>query len=111
MKRTTIMTLMILGLALCLMGTAVAAEVSQGKCLRYDKERKVIAIEEYDINFSKEFPFGHPTGTEAEFDVATATIGIMPEPGDILRLAYNVKDGAKVALKVMNVSKQDLRKK
>jgi hypothetical protein len=94
-----------------LVGTAAAAEVSQGKCLQYDKERKVVTIEEYDINFSKEHPYGQPTGTQSEFNLATALIGIPPEVGDIVRLAYNVQDGSKVAIRLMNVSKQDLRKK
>lgn len=103
--------LMIAVMTFCLVGMAAAAEVSQGKCISYDKERKLIAIEEYDINFSKEFPYGRPTGTQSEYDVATAQIGIVPEAGDILRLAYDIKGTTKVALRVMNVSKQDMRKK
>ncbi len=92
-------------------GYAAASEVSQGKCLLVDGEKKVITIEEYDIQFSKENPYGRPTGVESSYDVSSAKIGIAPEPGDILRLAYVVKGSEKVALKVMNVSKQDLRKK
>ncbi|MFZ1984987.1 MAG: hypothetical protein WAU91_11280 [Desulfatitalea sp.] len=111
MKRTTISILMITVMTLCLVGMAAAAEVSQGKCISYDKGRKLIAIEEYDLNFSKEFPYGRPNGTQSEYDVATAEIGIVPEIGDILRVAYDVKGTTKVALRVMNVSKQDLRKK
>ena len=111
MKRNMVQIAMVLVGLFWLAGTAAAAEVSQGKCLQYDKARKVVTIEEYDINFSKENPYGQPTGTQSEYDVATAMIGIPPEVGDILRLAYDVKDGAKVALRVMNVSKQDLRKK
>ncbi len=92
-------------------GIAAASEVSQGKCLVYDRDENVLTIEEYDIQFSKENPYGRPTGIESTYDLKTAKIGIAPEPGDILRLAYEVKGGEKVALKVMNVSKQDLRKK
>ena len=36
---------------------------------------------------------------------------IPPEPGDILRIAFVVEGEKKKAAKVMNVSKQDLRKK
>ena len=92
-------------------GYAAASEVSQGKCVAFDKDKKMVTIEEYDIQFSKENPYGKGTGVESVYDVSTAKIGIAPEPGDILRLAYVVKGSEKVALKVMNVSKQDLRKK
>jgi hypothetical protein len=37
-------------------------------------------------------------------------IGIPPEAGDVLRIAYDVKGTDRVALRVMNVTKQDLRK-
>jgi len=92
-------------------GAALAADVSQGKCIQYDKQQGVITIEEFDIQFSAESPYGRPTGIESVYNVSQALIGITPEPGDILRLAYNVKGDQKVALRVMNVSKQDLRKK
>jgi hypothetical protein len=94
-----------------LAGPAVAAEVSQGKCIQYDKEMGVITLEEFDTQFSDQDPYGRPTGVETAYDVSGAVIGITPEPGDILRLAYRVDGGQKMALRVMNVSKQDLRKK
>jgi hypothetical protein len=90
---------------------AAAAEVSQGKCVAYDQQSQTITIEEYDLQFSKQNPYGQPTGLTSVFNVAQAMIGIMPAPGDILRLAYTEKGSEKVALKVMNVSKQDLQKK
>ena len=43
--------------------------------------------------------------------MATALIGMEPTAGDILRIAYDVKGAEKIAIRVMNVSKQDLRKK
>jgi opacity protein-like surface antigen len=94
-----------------LAGPAAAAEVSQGKCIQYDREMGIITIEEFDTQFSDQDPYGRPTGVEAAYDVSGAAIGITPEPGDILRLAYRVEGDQKVALRVMNVSKQDLRKK
>lgn len=103
--------------AVCLVALAVmsgpawAADVSQGKCIQYDKQLGVITIEEFDTEFSAETPYGRPTGIESVYNVSKAMIGIAPEPGDILRLAYHVKDKENVALRVMNVSKQDLRKK
>ena len=104
--------LMIVGLAICLAGSpAVAAEVSQGKCVQFDEGAQKITIEAYDVHFSKQFPYGQPTGSTEVFDVSQAAIGIRPEPGDILRLAWVEKESGRSALKVMNVSKQDLRKK
>lgn len=94
-----------------LAGPAAAADVSQGKCKQYDKQAGMITIEEFDTQFSAQDPYGRPTGVEAAFDVSEAVIGITPEPGDILRLAYRVEGDRKVALRVMNVSRQDLRKK
>lgn len=94
-----------------LAGPASAADVSQGKCIQYDQQQGAITIEEFDTEFSAEHPYGRPTGVSTVFDVSKALIGIKPETGDILRMAYTVKDNEKVALRVMNVSKQDLRKK
>ena len=92
-------------------GPALAADVSQGKCIQYDQQQGLITIEEFDIHFSAQDPYGRPTGIQSVFNVSKALIGITPEPGDILRMAYNVNGEDKVALRVMNVSKQDLRKK
>lgn len=110
MKERILFCLAVCVLALCLAGAVQAAEVSQGKCITYDKEHKLITIEEYDLNFSKEFPYGHPTGVTSIFNVGSAEIGALPEPGDILRLAFNAQGQEKMATKVMNVSKLDLKK-
>jgi hypothetical protein len=45
------------------------------------------------------------------FDSSKAKIVLRPEPGDVLRIVYILEGGSRKALKVMNVSKQDLRKK
>lgn len=110
MKRIVALV-MALALGMMLSAMANAAEVVQGKCLGYDQAAKTIVVEEYDINFSSDFKYGHPTGIQSTFNVTEAKIGIQPENGDILRIAYNVQGADKRALKVMNVSKQDLRKK
>jgi len=111
-KHKLIFALLAIGIALGLVDLpAMAAEVSQGKCLRFDEQTKQITIESYDIQFSSQFPYGQPTGENEVFDVSKAAIGIHPEAGDILRLAWVNKNSVKSALKVMNVSKQDLRKK
>jgi P pilus assembly chaperone PapD len=98
-------------LGMLLAAAAHAADVVQGKCLSYDQTAKTIVVEEYDINFSSDFKYGHPTGIQSTFNVRDAKIGITPEKDDILRIAYTLKGTDKEALKVMNVSKQDLRKK
>jgi hypothetical protein len=111
MKNKTLFCFALLLVILFGWSPVMAAEVSQGKCLQYDQEKKMITIEEYDLNFSQENPYGQSTGQTSAYDVSTALIGIKPEPGDILRIAYVIKGADRVALKVMNVSKQDLRKK
>ena len=90
---------------------AAAGEVSQGKCLEFDQATHVIKIEEFDTNITPDAPYGKSTGNQLAFNVAKAKIGIPPQPGDVLRIAYKVEGDAKMASKVMNVSKQDLRKK
>jgi len=97
--------------SLALAVSAMASMVSQGKCISYDDAKKVIVIEEYDTNFSKEHKYGKPTGTESTYDASGALIGVDPKPGDILRIAYDTKDGKKKAIRVMNVTRQDIMKK
>jgi len=91
---------------------AYGAEVVQGKVLKIEKDGGVlVTIEEYDLNFSKEHPYGRPTGKATVYDLSKATVGMPAQVGDILRIAYEVKGKDRMAVKVMNVSKQDLMKK
>jgi len=101
----------LLVLILALAAPALAVEVAQGKCVKYDPDKKIVAIEDYDTNFSKEHKYGRPTGKESVYNLATALIGVSPAQGDILRIAYELKGTERVATKVMNVSKQDLMRK
>lgn len=111
MRKKYPMYVMPLVVLLVFASMATAAEVIQGMCVVVDKDKNIIAVEEYDLNFDAEYPYGRSTGNVAQINVAEAKIGIDPEPGDILRVAYKVMGSDKIALKVMNVSKQDLRKK
>lgn len=111
MRKITIIAAAVLLLGLLAAGSALAAEVIQGKCLEMNAEAKTLTIEEYDINFDKDFKFGHPTGINTTVDITTAKIGITPTPNDILRIAYVPEGDKKVALKVMNITKQNLMKK
>ncbi len=111
MKTRIFSCLALLILILGLTVAALAAEVAQGKCLKYDADKKIVTIEEYNTDFSAEHKYGQPTGNQSVFDISTALIGILPQPGDILRIAYEVKGNEKIGFKVMNVSKQDIMKK
>jgi hypothetical protein len=98
-------------LVLCLAAPTMADTVAQGKCISYDQDKKIIVIEDYDTNFSKENKYGKPTGKQSTYNVANALIGATPTAGDILRIAYEEKGADRVAVRIMNVSKQDLMKK
>jgi ribosomal protein S17 len=98
-------------LVLCLAAPTMADTVAQGKCVSYDQDKKIIVIEDYDTNFSKENKYGKPTGKQSTYNVANALIGATPAAGDILRIAFEEKGADRVAVRVMNVSKQDLMKK
>jgi len=90
---------------------AYGAEVVQGKVLKIERDGALVTIEEYDLNFSKEHPYGRPTGVSSVYDLSKATVGMPAQVGDVLRIAYEVKGKERMAVKVMNVSKQDLMKK
>ncbi|MEZ4526698.1 MAG: hypothetical protein R2941_12325 [Desulfobacterales bacterium] len=99
-------------LAVCLLSANLyAGEVAQGKCVEYNETARQITIEEYDTVISKDNPYGKSTGNMLVFDCTTAKIGIKPAAGDVLRIAFEKQGETRKALKVMNVSKQDLRKK
>jgi hypothetical protein len=98
-------------LAVCFAVPAMAANVSQGKCITNDQAKKTVTIEEYGLKKTKDHKYGEPTGKQLTFDCKDALIGITPAPGDILRIAWQEKDGKKTAVRIMNVSKQDLMKK
>ncbi len=111
MIRRSVVVMMAVLLNLCLVSGGVCAEVSQGKCLKFDESSMLITLEEYDTEFSQEHPYGRPTGITSVYNASKAQIGAPPEVGDILRIAYEVKGTERVAIKVMNVTRQDLMKK
>ncbi len=92
-------------------GIATAADVAQGKTVSYDKDKKVLTIDEYNTNFTPPHKYGEPTGKQLVFNTANSLIGITPAAGDIVRIAYKPEGNANNAIRVMNVSKQDLMKK
>jgi hypothetical protein len=111
MKSRIVVCLTGMILIICLAAPAMSAEVAQGKCLKFDTEKKTVTIEEYDTDFAKPHVYGKPTGKQSTFNVATAMIGHDPSPGDILRIAYSMKGAEKIAMKVMNVTRQNIMRK
>jgi hypothetical protein len=111
MKRNFLIGLVgIVALLFCVSLT-YGAEVAEGKVLKIEKDGTLVTIEEYDIQFSKEHPYGRPTGKTSVYNFSKAEMGVPAAVGDILRIAFEVKGNEKMAVRVMNVSKQDLMKK
>ena len=111
MKRHLLISLAAIAAVLCCVSLTLGAEVAQGKCVKIEKDGTLVTIEEYDTQFSKENPYGRPTGRTSVYDLSKAEVGVPAAVGDILRIAFKVKGNERTAVKVMNVSKQDLMKK
>ena len=110
MKSKILVCMASLCLVLALTLPATAADVAQGKCITYDKEKSTVTIEEYGLDFSKD-KYGNPTGKQNTYDLSNAVMGIPPAPGDIVRIAYEEKGKDRMVVRIQNVSKQDLMKK
>jgi hypothetical protein len=89
----------------------IAAEVAQGKTVTNDLNTKAITIEEYDTKFTPQQKYGNPTGKTMVFDLSDALIGKQAVPGDVVRIAYKVVEGKNKAIRIMNVTRQDIMKK
>jgi len=100
-----VLTLLLLALP------AMAAEVLQGKTVTNDLNTKMITVEEYDLKVTPQNKYGSPTGKTMVFDLSDALIGKQAVPGDIVRIAYKVVDGKNKAIRIMNVTRQDIMKK
>ena len=111
MKRHILISLASIVALLWCVSLAFGAEVTQGKCVKIEKDGTLVTIEEYDTQFSKEHPYGRPTGKTSVYNLSKAEMGVPSVVGDVLRIAFVVKGNEKMAVKVMNVSKQDLMKK
>jgi len=111
MKRHLLVSLATIVAVLCCVSLSLGAEVAQGKCLNIEKDGTLVTIEEYDTQFSKENPYGRSTGVKSVYNVSKAEVGVPAAVGDILRIAFVVKGKERMAIRVMNVCKQDLMKK
>ena len=66
-----------------------------------DEEGKVIAVQDET----------QPDAAPVLVDISQAEIGAPPVAGDLVRLAYRMNGGKKVALRVMNLTQQKDREK
>ncbi len=98
-------------LALLILGSCTKdADVAQGKTVVYDKNAQTITIEEYNTVFTAQNKYGTPTGKTLVFNLSGALIGKTPEPGNIVRIAYRTTGKQDQAIRLMNVTKQDIMK-
>ncbi|MEJ5366577.1 MAG: hypothetical protein WHS86_15895 [Desulfosoma sp.] len=112
MKRSLLGLFLAITGAFLMVSTALAADVAQGKVLSMDKATNTLTIEEFDTHKSADHPYGRPTGVTSEYKIEKQTlVGIPPQPGDVVRVAYKAHGPDRIAVRIMNVSKQDLRKK
>lgn len=112
MKRMMLGTVLVFVAAFFMAATSLAADVAQGKVLSMDKATNILTIEEFDTHKSPEHPYGRPTGVTSEYKIDKKTlVGIAPQPGDVVRIAFTTQGTERLAVRIMNVSKQDLRKK
>jgi hypothetical protein len=111
-KNKLLATVFTVALAIALIApAAMAAEVVQGKCVAIDQENKTYTIEVYNKTRDKDNPYGKSTGEALIVNYSKSLIGKHPEVGNILRIAYDVEGTENMALRVMNVTKQDIMKK
>jgi hypothetical protein len=80
------------------------SRVYQGTCITLEDGGKTLKLANSQPNLN---PI---KGESATFDVSTAKVGASPQPGDVIRVSFLEQGGKMVALKVMNVTRQDLSK-
>ena len=89
----------------------MAADVAHGKTIKFDKDKLVIVIEEYDLSITPQAKYGKPTGKELTVNLKDALIGKTPEPGDIVKIAFKKSGNENMGIRLMNATKQDIMKK
>lgn len=94
--RLVLLTVLLAGLA-----CAPVAPVVQGLVVSVDEGGKVIALQDET----------QPGAAPVLIDISQAEIGAPPVAGDLVRLAYRMNGGKKVALRVMNLTQQKDREK
>jgi len=104
MKRLFILGLVISVMSVLGCHAESKSYVYQGKCLRFSAADQTLELKNTQPELNP-IP-----GETAVFNLANAKLGANPDPGDVIRVAYKVEGNSFFALKLMNVSKQDLRK-
>jgi len=96
---------LLISLAGCLGDGGKESQVYEGVCLSVGPGGKTITL-------ANSQPKLNPIeGDSATFDLTGAKVGLPPEKGNLIRLAYFQQGKGFKAIKVMNMTKQDLRKK
>ena len=104
MKIRLIAVLVVVTISALSCSDASKSHVYQGVCLKYSAAEHVLELKNTQPQLNP-IP-----GETAVFNLAKANVGLNPDPGDVIRVAYEVEGNSLLALKLMNVSKQDLRK-
>ena len=111
-KKKLLTAVLIIAIAVALtVPAAMAAEVVQGKCVAIDEENKTYTIEIYDTTKNKENPYGKSTNKTMVVNYSKSMIGKDPEVGNLIRVAYKVEKTENIAIRIMNITKQDIMKK
>ena len=104
MKRLFIPVLVVMVMSALSCSDGSKSHVYQGECLRFSAAEKILELKNTQPELNP-IP-----GERAVFSLAEAKVGLNPAPGDVIRVAYKVEGNSFLALKLMNVSKQDLSK-
>lgn len=109
MKRKAIIVSVALLILALTAGVALAVDgkVFQGSCVSFDETGKTMVLKNDE-------PEKNPVDkslAEVTFDLADASLGVRPTPGDRIRVGYVMAGSKFMAHKVMNVTKQNIYKK
>jgi hypothetical protein len=111
-KKKLLTAVLIIAIAVALtVPAAMAAEVVQGKCVAIDEENKTYTIEIYDTTKDEKNPYGKSTNKTMVVNYSKALVGKDPEVGNLIRVAYKVEKTENIAIRIMNITKQDVMKK
>jgi hypothetical protein len=104
MKKLFVPVLVVMVMSALSCSDGSKGRVYQGVCLKYSATDQTLELKNTQPQLNP-IP-----GETAVFNLANAKVGLNPGPGDVIRVAYKVQGNSFLALKVMNVSKQDLSK-
>lgn len=88
----------------CLLaGHVAAADIIQGRCISMENDAYKMTVEIYDTRFTRQHPYGGPTGRILEMSIKGASMDSAVRAGSLVRVAYEI-DGTRVkALKIMSL--------